>query len=134
MKDAILDILKADNYLAGIDFSVITAEPGLLEFSIPLNKNLLRPGDFMNGGAIMTVLDAAGGLCVMTYGDVLNEVTVNMNTSFFHAVKSGPIKVRAKIIKRGRNITFSKIKLYDAEGKLCAEATGSWYVTRVDDS
>lgn len=133
MKEAILDILKSDSYLAGIDFSVVTAEPGILEFSIPLNQNLMRPGGFMNGGAIMTVMDAAGGLCVMTYGDVTNEVTVNMNTSFYHSVRVGPVKVRAKITKRGRNITFSKIKLYDGEGKLCAEATGSWYLTKAGE-
>lgn len=132
MKEAILELIKADNFLSGIDFAVTSAEPGILELSLPLAKNLLRPGDFMNGGAIMTVLDAAGGLCVMTYGDVSNEVTISMNTSFYRPVMSGPVKVRAEVTKRGRNVTFSTIRLYDGQEKLCAEAMGSWYVVKGD--
>lgn len=132
MRDAILELLRSDNYLSGIEFSILQAEPGILELSVPLKERLLRPGDLMNGGAIMTVMDAAGGLVVMTYGDVVNEVTVSMNTSFYRAVRKGPIRVRAKVTKRGRNITFSRIKLFDGEDRLCAEATGSWFLTRVE--
>jgi uncharacterized protein (TIGR00369 family) len=133
MKDAILNILKSDNFLSGMDFSIQNAEPGLLELSLPLDQKLLRPGDFMNGGAVMTVLDAAGGLSVMTYGDVANEVTINMSTNFLRAVRKGPLTVIAKVTKRGRNITFSKIELLDGDRKLCAEATGSWFIVKPED-
>ena len=133
MKEAILNLLKSDNFLANIDFTVENTEPGRLDLSLPLDKKLMRPGDFMNGGAVMTVLDAAGGLCVMTYGDVANEVTVNMNTNFLRVVKKGPLKVTAQVTKRGRNITFCKIDLHDGDGKLCAEATGSWFIVRPED-
>lgn len=133
MREAIHELLRSDSFLSGIDFTVTIAEPGILEFSVPLTKNLLRPGEFMNGGAIMTVMDAAGGLCVMTYGDVSNEVTINMNTSFYRPVMTGPIRVRAEVVKRGRNVTFSEIKLYDGGGKLCAGATGSWYVMKGEE-
>ncbi len=133
MKEPILSLLKSDNFLKNIDFTIVRVEPGLLELSLPLGQSLLRPGEIMNGGAIMTVLDAAGGLCVMTYGDVANEVTINMNTNFLRAVRKGPLTVTAKITKRGRNITFSKIELLDGDGKLCAEATGSWFIVKPED-
>lgn len=133
MKEAILNLLKSDNFLANIDFTINRADPGLLELSLPLDQKLMRPGELMNGGAIMTVLDAAGGLCVMTYGDVANEVTVNMNTNFLRAVKNGPLTVIANVTKRGRNITFCKIELWDGDQKLCAEATGSWFIVKPED-
>lgn len=130
MKEAILNLLKSDNFLADIDFTINRAEPGLLELSLPLEEKLLRPGELMNGGAVMTVLDAAGGLSVMTYGDVANEVTINMTTNFLRAVRKGPLTVIAKVTKRGRNITFSRIELLDGDQKLCAEATGSWFIVK----
>ncbi len=133
MKEAILNILNSDNFLSNMNFTIENAEPGTLELSLPLDEKLLRPGDIMNGGAIMTVLDAAGGLCVMTYGDVANEVTISMNTNFLRAVRKGPLTVIAKVTKRGRNITFSKIDLFDGDRKLCAEATGSWFIVKSGD-
>ncbi len=133
MKESIQEFLKMDNYLGDMDFTVKRADPGVLEMSLPLKERLLRPGGIMNGGAIMTVLDAAGGLSVMTYGDVGNEVTISMNTNFYRGVSEGPIEVKATVTKRGRNITFSRIELRDRSGQLCAEATGSWYVKRIDE-
>ncbi len=133
MKEAILNLLKSDNFLTNFDFAVESAEPGHLELSVPLDEKLMRPGDFMNGGAVMTVLDAAGGLCVMTFGDVANEVTINMNTNFLRAVKKGPLKITAQVTKRGRKIIFCKIELHDGDRKLCAEATGSWLIIKPGD-
>lgn len=133
MKESIQDFLKLDKYLSGLDITVLSAEPGILELSLPLDEKLMRPGGIMNGGAIMTVLDAAGGLVAMTFGDVGNEVTINMNTNFYRGVSSGPVYVKATVIKRGKTITFSRIELEDGTGTVCAEATGSWYVKRVDE-
>lgn len=133
MKESIQGFLGMDKYLGGMDMKVITADPGILEMTLPLTENLMRPGGIMNGGAIMTVLDAAGGLVAMTYGDVGNEVTINMNTNFYRGVSEGPLNVKATVIKRGKTITFSRIELADATGTVCAEATGSWYVKRLDD-
>lgn len=129
MIETMAEFIKMDNYLSRLNIKVTAAEPGYVEFSVPLDQDILRPGGFMNGGAMMTVMDAAGGLSVMSYGDVVNEVTVNMNTNFLHSVKQGPIKVSAKVTKRGKTISFSKIKLYDGQSRLCAEATGSWFLT-----
>lgn len=133
MIDMMSQFIKMDNYLSKLNISVTVAEPGFVEFSMPFDSSLLRPGGFMNGGAMMTAMDAAGGLSVMTYGDVINEVTVSMTTNFLHSVKNGPVRITAKVTKRGKTITFSKIKLYDGDAKLCAEATGSWFITRGSD-
>ncbi len=133
MKESIQDFLKMDNYLGDLEITVLKADPGFLELSLPLNEKLLRPGGIMNGGAIMTVLDAAGGLVVMTFGDVGNEVTISMNTNFYRGVSEGPLNVKATVTKRGRNITFSRIELRDRNMEICAEATGSWYVKRIDE-
>lgn len=133
MKESIQEFLGMDNYLSNLNITVLSAEPGILEFSMPLTEKIMRPGGIMNGGAIMTALDAAGGLVAMTFGDVGNEVTISMNTNFMNGVSEGPVNVKATVTKRGKNITFSRIELRDQKGTLCAEATGSWYVRRIDE-
>lgn len=133
MKESIQDFLGMDNFLKNLGMVVVKVEPGFLELSVPFTQHVTRPGGIMNGGAIMTVLDAAGGLVAMTYGDIGNEVTISMTTNFLRGASDGPFKVVAITTKRGKNITFCRIEMTDSKGNLCAEATGSWYVRRIDD-
>ena len=130
MKDLFAMILKTDNYLSGLGIEVKEVNPGSVELVIPLKESLLRIGGIMNGGAIMSILDAAGGLSVLSYGEKSNQVTISLNTSFYLPVKEGPVTVRARVTKKGRNVSFSRIELFDAAEKLCAEANGSWYLFR----
>ena len=45
---------------------------------MPLQENILRTGGIMHGGAIMTLLDAAGGLSILTLGNLVNQVTITL--------------------------------------------------------
>ncbi len=132
MKEQLTQILKMDNFLKNFDVDIVEAVPGFLKLRFPLKDNLLRPGEIMNGGAIMSILDAAGGLSVMTYGDALDEFTVNMTTNFLVPVRSGPVVATSRVAKGGNRIYFVKMKLYDGKGNLCAYATGNWLIRRLD--
>ena len=128
MKEQIQHLLQTDNYLSGIEIDVVEASKGYVEFSVPLKEGLLRLGDIMNGGAIATIFDAAGGMAVFTLEHGKNQVTTNLNSNFLRPVASGPVKVTAKVIKPGKRLAFVRMELFDANGELCAEATGSWYI------
>ncbi|WMT45670.1 MAG: PaaI family thioesterase [Cuniculiplasma divulgatum] len=128
MIDEISQILKMDNYLANMQIEVVEAHQGHVEFRVPLMKNMMRIGDIANGGATMTLLDAAGGMAVFTLVEGSNQVTVNLNTNFIRKIDKGPLKVTADVVRKGRNIAFARMEITDSEGKLCADATGTWYI------
>jgi len=133
MKEQLAQILQLDNFLKNFNIDIVEAFPGFLKLKLSLGKNLLRPGNIMNGGAIMSILDAAGGLSVMTYGDAIDEFTVNMTTNFLLPVRDGPVIATSKVEKGGKTIYFVKMKLYDGKGNLCAYATGNWMIRRVQN-
>ncbi|HLH85484.1 MAG TPA: PaaI family thioesterase [Thermoplasmataceae archaeon] len=130
MEKLLQDILNADRFLFQFHITVTRAEPGFLELSLPVSENLMRPGDIMNGGAIMAVMDAAGGLCSLTTGDVANEVTVSLTCSFLRPVPGGMVHVAVKLLKRGGSLDFCRIEMTDERGEILAEANGVWKVTR----
>lgn len=129
-KETAYAIIQNDGFLKNIDIKILKLEEGDIELEVPLKENLLRIGGIMNGAAIMTVSDTAGALCALTGEGVINEVTISISFNFARAVKKGPVKVRGKMSRNGRNIAYCKIETYDGDGVLCAEAIGNWYVTR----
>lgn len=133
MKEQLSEILKLDNFLKNFDIDIVEAVQGFLKLKFPLERNLLRPGGIMNGGAIMSIMDAAGGLAVMTYGEAIDELTVNMTVNFLRPVKEGPVTATSRVAKGGKKIYFVKMKLYDGKGNLCAYATGNWLIRRLEN-
>ena len=85
-------IFQLDGFLKDIAVSSIRLSTGYAEIEIPLEPNLLRVGEIMNGGAIMALGDAVGGISVMTNEGVQNEFTVNLNANFLKQISTGPVK------------------------------------------
>jgi len=54
-----------------------------------------------------------------------------MKTSFMQAAR-GKLKAKGRLIHRTATMAFTEATLYDAEGKACAHATGTFkYVKRL---
>lgn len=128
MIQEISQILKMDNYLSNLEIKVTNASAGYVEFSVPVTRYMMRIGDIVNGGATMTLLDAAGGMAVFTLGHGTNQVTISLTSNFLKRIEHGPLKVIGKVTKKGKKVTFARMEIYDAKDDLCAEGTGSWYI------
>ncbi|ADU99633.1 PaaI family thioesterase [Alicycliphilus denitrificans] len=84
----------------------------------------------MHGGAVMTLLDVA--MATAARSDTLDTgvVTIEMKTSFMRPAR-GPMVARGKLIQRTRSMAFAEAWVYDAEGRLCSQSTGTFkYVPR----
>ena len=127
--DLLSGIIENDPFIKFVGMKVKIVSPGVAEASLDLKENHMRTGDFMNGGAIATLLDTAGGTAVFSLCKT-NQVTSNLNISYLNPVKKGLVRAVGEVIKEGKRIVYVKISLLDAEGKLCTYATGTWYVYR----
>ncbi|MEM0155255.1 MAG: PaaI family thioesterase [Thermoplasmataceae archaeon] len=123
-------VFQLDGFLRDVKISEIHLEEDFAEVVIPLEDNLLRLGNIMNGGAIMAVGDAAGGICVMTGEGVMNEFTVNFHANFLRQISLGPVKFSARTKKNGKSLAFCQIDVFDGNDELCATMSGTWYVVR----
>lgn len=131
MQDIIKQILKDDPFLSqmgGVD--LVESGDGFVKIQTEFSRSISRSGGIMHGGAIMSLLDTAGGLSIVTRGNLVNQVTVNLNTDFMRPISSGPVTATGKITREGQRLVFCEMELHDGEGKLCARGTGSWFVFR----
>ncbi|MCL4314924.1 MAG: PaaI family thioesterase [Candidatus Thermoplasmatota archaeon] len=123
-------ILETDPFLKPLRMKVVSRTEYEIVIEMPFTETVKRIGEIMNGGAIMTLADVAGGFSLLFDRDVLNQVTINLSINFIRPISNGPVIARGKKLRSGKTVGFSEVDIYDGSGKLCAKANGSWYLFR----
>ena len=87
-----------------------------------------------HGGAIMTLLDVSMATAARSVQKDMGVVTIEMKTSFMQPAPGDGSRLTAKgrLMHRTATLAFTEATLFDAQGKACAHATGTFkYVKRL---
>ncbi len=125
---SLASIIQGDPFLGSLDVHVIEAEGGHAKLMLPESDRVLRHGGIVNGGAICTLMDAAGGTATATVNPGKNQVTIEIKVNFLEPVKKGDMYCTANVVRAGKNIVVVEMSLTDSNGKLCARGIGTWMV------
>ena len=86
-----------------------------------------------HGGAVLAVLDVTMATTARSVQKDMGVVTIEMKTSFMRPAPGDGSKLTAKgrLMHRTATLAFTEATLYDAQGGICAHATGTFkYVKR----
>ena len=92
-----------------------------------------------HGGAVMTFLDVIMATAARSVAPASGVVTVEMKTTFMRPAtvpsSDAPDQLglvgHGQLLHRTRSMAFTEGKVFDAQGQLCAHATGTFkYVSR----
>ena len=84
-----------------------------------------------HGGAVMTLLDVVMAHAARSVQTDMGCVTIEMKTSFMQAAR-GPLLATGRLLHRTATMAFTEGHVFDAQGKLCAHASGTFkYVKRL---
>ncbi|MDM0047174.1 PaaI family thioesterase [Variovorax dokdonensis] len=90
----------------------------------------LNTFDVTHGGAVMTLLDVTLASAARSVSPEMGVVTIEMKTSFMRP-SVGPLVAKGRLIERTLTLAFTEGTIYDAKGRACAHATGTFkYVKR----
>ncbi|HTM76524.1 MAG TPA: PaaI family thioesterase [Devosia sp.] len=117
---------------AGAPSSFLTRFFGMVpEFSDDTCTVRFVAHDFMlnlhgsiHGGLISFVFDVCMGRLIRHLAGP--GKTVELKTQFLRAVPQGELVCQARMLKRGKSISFVEASLSDSSGKLLAAATSTW--------
>jgi uncharacterized protein (TIGR00369 family) len=87
-----------------------------------------------HGGAIMTLMDVTMAVAARSVQKDMGVVTIEMKTSFMQPAPGDGSKLtgRGRLIHRTATLAFTEATLYDAQGRACSHATGTFkYVKRL---
>jgi uncharacterized protein (TIGR00369 family) len=87
-----------------------------------------------HGGAVMTLMDVTLAAAARSVQTDMGVVTIEMKTSFMRPAPGDGSRLTAKgrLMHRTVTLAFTEATLFDAQGKACAHATGTFkYVKRL---
>ena len=86
--------------------------------------------DVTHGGALMTLMDVTMAAAARSVDQELGVITIEMKTTFMQPAR-GQLTGKGRLIHRTGSMAFTEATIFDAEGRACAHATGTFkYVKR----
>ena len=109
-----------------MDFTIIA--PGIVEYSLRINKTHLATPISVHGGLIAALLDATVGVgalsCVCEDGKVVS--TIELSISYLEPIYDNDLLVAtSELIKKGKRLIFMEAKIVNQNGLLLAKATST---------
>ena len=117
-------------FVTHLGFTLHRMEAGESELRYEAAPEHLNSFAVTHGGATMALLDVTLATAARSETPDYGVVTIEMKTSFMQPAR-GPLVAKGRLIHRTRSIAFAEGTVYDAEGRACSHATGTFkYVRR----
>jgi uncharacterized protein (TIGR00369 family) len=112
-----------------IDFRLRTAEPGRIVMELEPHESLENTIGLLHGATAAALLDTAMGCAISTMlpaGE--GAVTLDLKLTYLRplSVRSGTISAEGKLIKLGRQTSFTEGFVRDGAGNLAVHATATF--------
>lgn len=122
----IIDYILQNNFgrLLGMNFTILS--PGIVSYSLSINKSHLATPVAVHGGVVASLLDATVGVgalsAVCEVGKVVS--TVELSISYLSpSFLNDQLTATSELVKLGHKLIFMEAKVVNQNGALIAKAT-----------
>jgi uncharacterized protein (TIGR00369 family) len=112
-----------------IDFHMRVAEPGRIVMELEPHESLENTIGLLHGATAAALLDTAMGCAISTMLPAgQGSVTLDLKLSYLRplSVRSGTISAEGKVIKLGRQTSYTEGLVRDGSGNLAVHATATF--------
>lgn len=117
-----------------LGFELMLFEGGASQIDYTPLPEHLNSFHVTHGGALMTLQDVVMATAARSVQQDMGVVTIEMKTSFMRPAPGDGSKLTAKgrLIHRTATMAFTEGTVFDAQGRICSHATGTFkYVKRL---
>jgi uncharacterized protein (TIGR00369 family) len=111
----------------GIAIEKLTKDRAVLV--MPFKEELVTMGDVVHGGAISTLIDTAATVAAWATDEVPESptgATVALSVNFISAARAVDLLAEARVVKRGRKLSFCEVDARDSHGTLVANGIATY--------
>lgn len=118
------------------DIKIVSASVGSMIARLDVGPNHLNSKGTLHGSVSATIVDWAGGMAIATHGLETTGLSTDIHVTYSAGAKLGDVlTVEGKTIKVGRNMGFTTVTIYKADGEnamgaVVAHGTHSKYILR----
>ena len=118
-------------FVEHLGFTLERFEGGESELRYTAQPEHLNSFSVTHGGACMALLDVTMAAAARSVQPDMGVVTIEMKTSFMQPAK-GALVAKGRLMHRTATMAFTEATVYDARGRACSHATGTFkYVKRL---
>ena len=120
------DQMTRTPYIGGLRIVVEAWSPDGARLRLPFAAELTNDGQAFHGGVIASLVDTAGAAAVWAGHDFdkgMRAATISLTVNYTGAGRGTDLVAEAVCVKRGRDLSFSEIRVSDPEGRGIATAT-----------
>jgi uncharacterized protein (TIGR00369 family) len=98
--------------------------PDEVDATLDWAAELCTAAGALHGGVLMSLADAAGGVCAfLNLPSGASTVTIESKTNFLGAIREGTVLARARPLHVGKRTIVVETDLFDATGRRVARTT-----------
>jgi len=112
-------------FVKHLGFELTQFAGGHSEIAYTAKPEHLNSFSVTHGGALMTLLDVSMATAARSEIPDMGVVTIEMKTSFMQPAL-GPLVAKGELIHRTVTMAFTQSTVFDAAGRKCAHATGTF--------
>ncbi len=114
-------------YMRQLGMEFVEGAEGYVKTKLPFRKENTTAGDALHGGAIASLIDTTGSLAAWTTAELGNPryfgSTVGVNVNYLSGAIGEAIFAEGRVLKRGKEIIYSDVRVTNGAGKLLAQGT-----------
>jgi uncharacterized protein (TIGR00369 family) len=120
----------------GMEF--VEGDEGYAKVRLVYSDENSTTGRALHGGAIASLIDTTGAMAAWTTSQIATPKyfgsTVGVNVNYLSGAIGEDIFAEGRVLKRGKEIIYSDVRVTNAAGKLLAQGTVTYRIVEVGPS
>ena len=126
-KERMTKVIAMTPYMVHLGMELIDAQDGYAKLRLKYQDENSTAAKALHGGAIASLIDTTGAMAAWTTADIATPKyfgsTVGVNVNYLSAVIGQDCFAEGRVLKRGKEVIYSEVKVHNGDGKLCAQGT-----------
>ena len=114
-------------YMRHLGMEFVEGGEGYCKLRLRFQKENSTIADALHGGAIASLIDTTGAMAAWTTAEMGSPryfgSTVGINVNYLSGIIGEDCYAEGRILKRGKELIYSDVRVTNSAGKLCAQGT-----------
>ncbi len=120
-------VIAMTPYMVHLGMELIDASDGAATLKLRYQDENSTAAKALHGGAIASLIDTTGAMAAWTTAEIATPKyfgsTVGVTVNYLSAVIGQDCFAEGTVLKRGKEVIYTEVKVTNADGKLCAQGT-----------
>ncbi|MDO8616842.1 MAG: PaaI family thioesterase [Dehalococcoidia bacterium] len=120
-------VIEMTPFMRHLGMEFVEAEEGCARLKLRYQQENSTFGDALHGGAIASLIDTTGAMAAWTTAEIATPryfgSTVGCNVNYLSGAIGEDIFAEGRVLKRGKEIIYSDVRVTNPAGKLLAQGT-----------